>query len=356
MPDRCEYQGIGRCVSRRRRLDKKTRQVQIYPNWPAINCYVLPIATGSNPNVRPPLQSRALKLLINAIINNSLIPGDQYYWQSDGPNRRDFSKQLPYVQDPDIQRIFELIPSDEALVRAEALRFVKLLPVDALEHLFKQKLQRLKAAPSEKREPIARTERFAVAAISLYYNRIVEWLDGNADATTRGSIGADFTAGLEWAADGYFNGRSAKPYEATLLYAKGIVEREQKLADDAGSLLHKATFAKMLSRLKQTEDSYPLRPAHIAQALAFVAPLPDAALTDVLKQIQQADQLTPAMALDDNSPFAGKTVMMYAGPKKDQSVALGISASTKDSGNILLRLGDWYFVRGNGKIGWITRS
>jgi hypothetical protein len=47
---------------------------------------------------------------------------------------------------------------------------------------------------------------------------------------------------------------------------------------------------------------------------------------------------------------------MYAGPKKDPSVALGINTSTKDGGSILLRLGDWYFVRGKEKIGWIARS
>jgi hypothetical protein len=335
-------------------LDKKTRQGTIYPNWPHINCYVLPIAERLNANVTPLQQSRALKLLINAITNNSQIPDDLYYWQSDGQNRRDFKRQLPYLQDSDLQKIVDLIPSDDALVRAEGLRFVKLLPVDGLERLFKQKLQRLKTAGHDKLEP-EKVERFAVAGVSLYYNRIVEWLDGSADSTIRSSVGADFAAGMEWASDNYFNNRSAKPYEATLLYAKGIVEREQKLSDD-GNPQYKATFAKMLARLKLTEDSYPLRSMHIAQALAFVTNIPDAALSDMLKQIQQADQLTPAMAFDDNSPFAGKPLTMYAGPKKDPSVALGINTSTKDGGSILLRLGDWYFVRGKEKIGWIARS
>jgi hypothetical protein len=337
-------------------LDKKTRQEQIYQNWPDINCYVLPIAIGPDRGVSPLQQSRALRLLINAIINNSNVPGDPYYWQSDGPNRRDFKKQLPYVQDSDLQRVFELIPSDDVLIRAEALRLVKLLPVNALERLFKQKLQRLKTTPNDKREPIIKTERFAVAGISLYYNRIVEWLDGTADATTRGSIDIDFAAGMEWASDNYFNARSAKPYEATLLYAKGIVEREQKLTDDAGASAYRATFTRMITRLKQTEDSYPLRPLHIAQALAFISNLQDAALTDILKQIRQADQLTPTMALDDSSAFAGKTWMMYAGPKKDLPLAPTTNVSTRDGASILLRFGDWYFVRGNGKIGWITRQ
>jgi len=335
-------------------LDKKTRQEQIYPNWPDLNCYVLPIAEKLNANVTPLQQSRALKLLINAITNNSLIPQEQYYWQSDGPNRRDFKKQLPYLQESDLQRIFDLIPSDDALVRGEALRFVKLLPVDGLERLFKQKLQRLKTAGNDKPEP-ERTERFAVAGVSLYYNRIVEWLDGTPDSEIRSVVGVNFAAGMEWASDNYFNNRSAKPYEATLLYAKGIVEREQKISDE-GNSQYKTTFAKMLARLRLTEDSYPLRSTHIAQALAFVTNLSDAALSDVLKQIQQADQLTPAMALDENSPFSGKTLLMYAGPKRDPSVALGTSISTKDGGNVLLRLGDWYFVRGKEKIGWIMRS
>jgi hypothetical protein len=337
-------------------LDKKIRQGQIYQNWADINCYVLPIAVGSNPGVSPLQQSRALKLLINAIINNSNVPADPYYWQSDGANRRDFKKQLPYIQDANLQRIFELIPSDDVLIRAEALRLVKLLPVNGLERLFKQKLQHLKTTPNDKREPIVKTERFAVAGISLYYNRTVEWLKENADATTRGSIDTDFAAGMEWASDNYFNARSAKPYEATLLYAKGIVEREQKLTDDAGASLYRATFTKMITRLKQTEDSYPLRPLHIAQALAFISNLQDAALTDILKQIRQADQLTPTMALDDSSPFAGKTWAMYAGPKKDLPIAPTTSASTKDAASVLLRFGDWYFVRGNGKIGWIIRQ
>ena len=226
-------------------LDKKTRQKQVYANWPDINCYVLPIAEGSNAGVTPLQQSRALKLLINAIINNSQITDDPAYWQADGPNKRDFHKSLPYLQDQDLERIFQLIASEDSVIRAEALRFVKLLPVDGFEHLFKQKLQRLRA--DTKSESKAKTERFAVAGVSLYYIRIVEWLNGAADPTTHAEVAADFTAGLEWASDSYFDRRSAKPYEATLLYAKGIVERELKLTDD-GNQAYKTSFASPRTR------------------------------------------------------------------------------------------------------------
>ncbi|MCA1499876.1 hypothetical protein [Bradyrhizobium sp. NBAIM14] len=333
-------------------LEKKVRQDQIYPNWPNVNCYVLPIATSINPGTLPQQQSRALKLLINAIINNSLIPGDLTYWQLEGTKKRDFRKSLPYLQDGDILRIFEFVASDEPPVRAEALRFVKLLPVDALERLFKLKLQRMKANAGENRDSPIKTERFAVAAISLYYNRIVESLDGDADASTRSALGADFASGSEWAVDAFLNGRSAKPYEAMLLYAKGIVERELKFTD-SGTPSYRATFAKMISRLKLTEESYPLRPLHIAQAMAYTTSLSESALTDMLKQLQQAEQITPALALDESFQIAGKSLPMFSGPRKD--LGIGVAASTKDGANILLRLGDWYFVRGNGKIGWISR-
>jgi hypothetical protein len=334
-------------------LDQDTRRDKIYRNWPEINCYVLPIAVRSDPAVSSLQHSRALKLLINAIINNSTIKDAPLYWQPNGENLRDFKMPLPYIGSEDIQRIFGLIPSDDALIRAEALRFVKLLPVDELERLFRQKLHSLKTMPPDLRGSNEAIDRFAVAGVSLYYNRIVEWLDGSADQTIRNAIDTDFAAGMDWAVDSLFNGRSAKPYEATLLYARGIVEREQKLADESGPL-YQATFAKMLVRLKQTEDTYPSRQLHIAQALAF-ANIPDPALKGVLKQIQSADQLTPPVALDDSSPFNRATPAMYAGPSEDPSTTVGTNAATRDGENLLLRLGDWYFVRGAGKIGWIKK-
>jgi len=335
-------------------LDKQTRQQQVYPKWQKANCYVLPIALNVRQKFPPARQARALRLMIYTIINNSEIPGDLTYWQMEGSNRRDFSRRLPFVQEPDLARIFELVPSPDGPVRAEALRFVRTLPVDPFERLFTQKRPQLGSLPAEEQE------RFAVAANSLYYNRIVEWLDAS-DEEKRDkpriarAIAPEFAKGRDWARDAYFNGRSAKPYEATLLYAKGIVEHEIGLTDDSGQPAFKSTFARMLATLKATEDSYPLRPLHIAQALVFTS-VPDRAMSDALRKIQPADSLTPSIALDEKSPFAGKDVPMYAAPRKETALSLGASIGVRDGGYLLLRSGDWYLASARNKIGWIMRQ
>jgi hypothetical protein len=325
-------------------LDKDQRR-QIYAQWKHIHCYVLPSALNVHAKkVSPFEQSRAIRLLLNAIINNSELDGDLSYWQPSGSNRRDFSRLLPFVLDSDIRVIFNLIPLDDDQVRSEAFRFVKTLPVDSLEKLFRERLSRMNQYQPRERE------KFAIAASYLYYNRVVEWLDVKPDvdrSAIRKAITIELEGAANWTHDKMFDGKSAKPYEAMLLYAKGIVERELPLTDDSG----KASFNSMLRAVWTTDETYPSRFLHIGQALAVVEG--DKLSRDILRHIQSAVPYPPATLLDANPAFAG-SFSMYAGPDRKYPT-LKTKVGTKEGARLLLRLGDWHLVSARKKVGWINR-
>jgi hypothetical protein len=189
---------------------------------------------------------------------------------------------------------------------------------------------------------------------------LVEWLNLPI-ATALGShpsiqaaVAADLRRGQDWMRDNYFNGRSAKPYEAVLLYGKGIVERELELTGDFG----KASFLLMLDRLRATGEPYPSRPQHIAQALviAYVSPPDGPAALDVLRSFRTAKEINLARYFDDTAPFANKDYGLYAGPRTDLARAPGGPVGPKDMARLLFQSGDWYLVAGRNKIGWINTA
>jgi hypothetical protein len=324
---------------------EKTQRQQLYARWADINCYVRPIAVGTSKS-SPQQQARAIRLLANAIINNSGIPGAPLYWQPDGGTKRDFSRPLPYIGGSDIQAIVELITSDDEVLGSEVLRFVKELPVDAIDGVITQKLAQIKTLSVVKREKVA------VAACSLYYNRIVEWLNAQPGAnkdTIRAAVQMDFDKGQAWAQDAFFTAKTAAPYRALILYGKGFVEREQQLNADLGKL----SFTGMLNALKKTDLPYPSRFIHIAQAVAFVwnpgSATVSPAVSEITKLVSRADQLAPEGALKIN---AGQKYDLYAGPKTDYP--LKVSLGPKEEGRLLLRLDNWVLVGARDKVGWIN--
>lgn len=327
-------------------LDKPTRR-QIYTQWSHINCYVLPLIVDVSRGASSQVRARALKLLINAIANNSTQADNLLYWQPNGANKRDFRKMLPFVQQSDLESIFGLVQLDDDLVRGMAVQFIRTLPIDAFERLFRGELAALTASPGSM--PKNLQQRVAVAASWLYYNRITDWLNGTATAATQKSIAKDFDQSQNWTRDVFLD-VGAKPYSAMEHYGRGIVERELQL-DDRGI----ADFTTMLDLLKQTDETYPSRSIHIAQALAIGSGGSDAVVKDILRQIQSAEEPAAATPLDDSPPFAGKTFPLYSGPRQDYP-KLDLSIGSKDRANLLLHEGNWFLVRAPNRIGWITST
>jgi hypothetical protein len=326
-------------------LDKDTRR-QIYGKWPSINCYVLPLAVDPSVKVSGQVRSRAIKLLTNAIANNS-TQADRQYWQPNGAKKRNFALNLPFVRGPDLERIFAQIEMDDDLVRGQAIQFIKTFPIDAFDKLFQNKLTALTG--SQAAIPKLQLERYGVAASGLYYNRITDWLNGPINVDQVGaqkSISADFDQSQKWTQETFLN-NSAKVYAAMEHYARGIVERELQLSDRGVS-----DFTAMLTSLKQTNQAYPSRSIHIAQALGIVSGGSDAVVSDILRQIQSADDLGAASSFDDSTPFAGKPFPLYAGPRQNYP-KLGAAVETREGGSLLLQSGNWYLVRTSNKIGWV---
>jgi hypothetical protein len=333
-------------------LDKSQR-VTLYDKWRDISCLIVPISVNRERKFTSHDQARAIRLLTSAIINNGET-SDKYYWQ---PNnvRRDFAKPLPFPAESDIKSLFELAASDDDPVRAEVLRFIKVLPVDQIETLFQQKRTQMdgnSVTPAQK-------ERFTIAAAGLYYNRIVEslnLLNTKTDIdrpTVRRVVNDEFSRGQNWMRDAFFNGRSTKPYEAMLIYGKAITERWLETSDDRG----KASFIQMLDKVRATDEPYPSRQQHIGQALAIAYVDSASSLQTILRLVEGSTETDLVRKLDGKSPFVSKPYSLYTGPKSDSPRTPGqIQVSSADSATILLQTGDWYLVRAKNKVGWVGTS
>jgi hypothetical protein len=317
-------------------------RTNLYDSWAGLHCYVWPLVRKSDASFSPTTRARALKLTVGAIMN-APATADQIkdYWQPQGENKRDFAKPLPYLVSADYKTVFDLVRSDDILLRGEAIRTIRYLPVDKFEALFGQQLGSVDSlSPAER-------ERFAIAASFMYYNRIVEWLDEDDAAPTPTSalIAPDFNAAKRWITRDLL-GKSVNSYDAMLLYAKGIVERERNLTADRG----KSTFAAMMTAVEKMEDSYPSNFRHIAQGLAISRGGADA--QSILNQVKEVDVYPAATPLTFDPPIAPQQ-NIYVGPADQfQKRAMTIDIS---QAHLLLKKGEWYLGNGLGWVGWLHR-
>jgi hypothetical protein len=323
-------------------LDKQ-RRGQLYVNWKDLHCYVwlrVSRKDGSSPSSE---RARAIRLVANAIINESQIIGAPFYWQPSGANKRDFSRDIPYLAAGDHRIIVDLVQEDDVLVRGEALRMIRTLPIDRFDTLFRAANDGVASLTAVQRE------RMAIAASFMYYNRMVEWLDDDSIPASKivPALDADFKAGRKWAIDSNL-GKGAKSYDAMLLYARGIVERERELIPDKGV----ATFTQMTNTIRQMEDSYPSNFRHLGQSLAISQG--GTASLDILRQITQVETYPPATPLVVDQTV-NDSLPLYVGPG-EQFNKLPRTLSTSPATRLLLRKGDWYLATGPGWIGWFRRS
>uniref|UniRef100_Q07V28 Uncharacterized protein n=1 Tax=Rhodopseudomonas palustris (strain BisA53) TaxID=316055 RepID=Q07V28_RHOP5 len=330
-------------------LDQEQR-FELYRNWDQLSCLVLPVLENSAARFVSRNQGRSLRFLASTIINKS-NEANATYWQSNNL-KRDFNKSLPsYVDGKYIELIINLVASEDDYVRAEAIRFVKLLPNHQVENQFQRKFDNLADLKSSPKR-----EYFAIGASALYYNRIVEWLNlpdsAKADQRTAatGDISKDFAKAQSWMRDDLFVDKSPKPFSAMLYYARAIVEREGALTPDIG----KGSFGQMLALLRSTNEPYPSRAKHIGQALvysgSFAEKSPDQ--RSGLRAVQGATEYDLVRVMDGKDPFANKKYPLFFVPDA-RAPALGAQVSADDSARLLLQSGDWHLVSAVGKIGWI---
>lgn len=318
----------------------QSRRMAMYANWASLHCYVWPLVRKDDASFSPTARARAIKLTVGAILNTPATP-DQIagYWQPQGENKRDFSKALPYLSSSDYKVIFDLVQTDDILLRGEAIRAIRYLPVDRFEVLFREQLDSLNSfSPSGR-------ERLAIAASFMYYNRIVEWLDDDPAKPTSALITTDFNAANRWITPGLL-GKGVNAYGAMLLYAKGIVERERQLTPDRG----KNTFVAMMKAVEAMEDNYPSNFRHIAQGLALARGGADA--QSILNLVKEVDVYPSATPLVFDPPLAAQQDI-YVGPGEQfqkQSVKFDSSQA-----HLLMKKGEWYLGNGPGWVGWLHR-
>jgi hypothetical protein len=319
-------------------LNLATRK-KLYRGWDELHCYVISILADSKRASAD--RARAIKLLTYGLANS-----DGGYWQPDGSAPRDFGKAIPYLQPQEINLLFELVQSDDDVVREQVLRLVRALPLDSLERLFRTEHRQIDSVKQPPRE------RLAIAASFLYYNRIVDYLNGDSDlsvsqkADIRKAIENEMTAALPWTNDALFTGNNGKSYRAMLYYAMGIVEREKQLSPDLG----KARFSALLNALRKSADGYPTNYLHIAQALAIVDGGDQRQA--ILEKIKKAEWYAPAVFFDDTSNM-GRMVDLFAGPGDDWKLKPQLKLSKNI--RLLMHLKDWDLVHGDGQIGWMRR-
>jgi hypothetical protein len=317
----------------------QNQRMELYGDWTSLHCYVWSFVQNSSAEISSSQRGRALRLTVYAI-ENSPVAGS--YWQPQGDNKRDFSKDLPYLKPLDYSTIFDLVKSDDVFLRGEALYAIRCLPVDRLEMLFKAQLPSLGSLSAAQRD------RLAIAASFMYYNRIVEWLDDDPVAKPSNAIiSAEYDEANRWISADLL-GKSRNSYAAMLLFAKGIVQRERELVPDLG----KDTFAAMIKAVEAVEDSYPSNLRHIAQALAIARGGADT--PDILSAIKNVDTYPSSTLLALNPQPVGKTDV-FAGPdERFQKQTVNIDANQK--AYLLLRKSDWYFGSGSGWVGWFHSS
>lgn len=329
-------------------LDQAQR-FELYKNWDQLSCLVLPALENTSARFSSRNQGRAMRFLASTIINRS-NETNTTYWQSNSL-KRDFSRSLPsYVENKYIELIVNLVASEDDYVRAEAIRFVKLLPNHQVEKQFQLKLDNL---TDLKRS--SKREYFTIGANALYYNRIVEWLNIPDGAKAEQKVAAindisrEFGKAQSWMKDDFFIKRSPKPFSAMLYYARAIVERELALTPDLG----KASFAQMLALLRSTNEPYPSRARHIGQALVFSASFPEGSdQRSGLRAVQSATDYDLVRVMDGKDPFSNKKYPLY--PVPDTRVPqMAAQVSADDNARLLLQSGDWHLVSAVGKIGWI---
>jgi len=319
-------------------LDPAQRK-DLYKEWPNLHCYVWPLVKSEANGLE---RARAIKFTVNAMINNSLDGSNLIYWQPAGSNKRDFSRSLPLLQEPDYKLVFELLKSDDLADRTEATRFVRNLPVDRFVTLFSEQADKQNALTNSQRE------RLAIAASFFHYGRIVEWLDPSADdnAKVAAAVTSEFKAASRWINKASL-GDSAKAYEAMLWYAKAIVERERIKSDGAA----KASFKQVIESIAATSEPYPSNPLHIAQAAAVT--FSDTDPTPILKEIRAADVYTSSTPLSFSTGQPAANPLLYAGPGESHKRLPARTFVSGGNSRMLLRKGDWLFVQNNELIGWI---
>ena len=320
----------------------KPQRMGLYKDWASLHCYVWPIVVSGDVTANSNQRARALQLtgyaIWNAPATTSEVAG---YWQPQGDNKRDFSKNLPYLQAADYKTIFELVKSDDVSLRGAAMFFIRCLPADKFETMFRAQLDSLAALDAAQRE------RLGIAASFMYYNRIVAWL--NEDPVAKPSaalVAGEYANGKQWITRGTL-GKSANSYDAMLLYAKAIVERERNLAPDLGQ----ATFSAMIKAVEAMQDSYPSNLRHIAQGLAIGRGGPNA--QDILSSIKDVDVYPSATPLALEPQPVGSNAI-FAGPD-EKFPKRSVNIDSQQKAYLLLRKPDWYLVNGPGWVGWLHR-
>lgn len=178
---------------------------------------------------------------------------------------RDFSRPLPFAQKREQkQDLLNLlrdgttptrpeIGDDSGPLRREVEALLRSYPHDEFDGLFDEHLKSIGAAPAEVRQ------RFAMAAIGYYYNRVVErqWSKSMESA---GALDRDLAQGRKWADK--ISGPDAGAARARLHYARAHVYA--KLAQAPNQV--RTDFAELLKLTPEEMTAYPY-PLHIARAV-----------------------------------------------------------------------------------------
>jgi len=275
---------------------------------------------------------------------NYALKNVDVYWQITSSSRRDFHKDPSPLASREFQKIFELAQAEADDVRSEAAAIIRYYPVDSFEKLFRMNKEQFEGLPLKNKG------RLAIAASFMYYNRITENLNGataTEKARIKSSIDEEFDRSQRWAVDSFFPGGSAKPFKAMLFYGRAAVERWA--LDD----LQTRNFAAMLGVLRTTEEAYPLRYHHIAQAVAIVQA--GDLRQEILERLKSIVDYPASTYLERNAILAAGSYDLYAGPG-EKYTKLGERLEPRNGTRLLLRSGDWVFIHGGSRIGWLRRA
>jgi hypothetical protein len=298
-----------------------------------------------------PLLARYIHLIANALgeIDNKRYapPARNPNFGHDKPERLTKANgNIPGFQDADYAKVVYLLMSDNEDVRKAAQRLIRVFPVNPFYWSF----EKLRSNTSLTGTQFARLHE---SVQYYFYTRIVEmqgsyalddgivrWVDGN------------YRSGLQWLDIERARVGSGKPWEAMLLYAKGLVFIGRKYQSDDARTTGLEAFKAMLDQIKKSEQDYPSNPQNIAVALAVVNnPARSTANFSAAGLYPPGD----TRSLDAFSyNVSGSIISLYALP--DTSSAQQNSVSTGSIAKMILSSEGWDLVQVKDALGWAKRK
>jgi hypothetical protein len=309
----------------------------------------------------PTLRYRFIRFIRSSItaIDICWASNDSYRLKSAGnvtcdprPNRpRNFSRSLPFANRADQKAVILGLLRDESVqVHREVEILLRLYPHDDFDGLFDQQI----AAAAH---PGDFAQTYVPAAISYYYNRVVEqgWAESVEKATW---IAVELGKGLKWvgnlAPTDRAIARARLHYGAASAYIQATGDKDP--SSDVTNQI-KSNFTELLKLSGDEMAAYPY-PHHLARAFSYVRGSAEQTKRFDTYKIDNFERVSPSKAVAADAVYYERNVWTLPDAKStptrlllpEEQVQILMTVNNDAEGGV------WQFVSSKSDVGWIKRK